>query len=203
MPPARKKRAAPTPAAPSPEEPEPDGPPSKRVGRRVPAAAAAPPPPPVPLLSVEQYVSVVNKLLNMEAAAPFAEPLDYAAIGCHDYPKVVKHPMDLGTIKSKLGDSSYQRGEDVLKDVRRLGQLHARCTAHRMRTACAPYAHRDAACTHQVRRVFDNCYLYNGAVTTGHWVSLQANQARPRRDLAAISPLPRRAARRQATAPPA
>ena len=137
MPPARKKRAAPTPAAPSPEEPEPDGPPSKRVGRRVPAAAAAPPPPPVPLLSVEQYVSVVNELLNMDAAAPFTEPLDYAAIGCHDYPKVVKHPMDLGTIKSKLGDGSYQRGEDVLKDVRRLGQLHARCTAHRMRTACA------------------------------------------------------------------
>ena len=202
MPPARKKRAAPTPAAPSPEEPEPDGPPSKRVGRRVPAAAAAPPPPPVPLLSVQQYVSVVNELLNMDAAAPFAEPLDYAAIGCHDYPKVVKHPMDLGTIKSKLGDGSYQRGEDVLKDVRRLGQLHARCTAHRMRTVYAPYAHRDAACTHQVRRVFDNCYLYNGAVTTGHWVSLQANQARSRRDLAAISPLPRRAARRQATAPP-
>ena len=102
MPPARKKRAAPTPAAPSPEEPEPDGPPSKRVGRRVPAAAAAPPPPPVPLLSVEQYVSVVNELLNMDAAAPFAEPLDYAAIGCHDYPKVVKHPMDLGTIQQKL-----------------------------------------------------------------------------------------------------
>ena len=51
-----------------------------------------------------------------------------------------------------------------------------------------PYAHRDAACTHQVRRVFDNCYLYNGAVTTGHWVSLQANQARSRRDLAAAPP---------------
>ena len=204
MPPARKKRAAPTPAAPSPEEPEPDGPPSKRVGRRVPAAAAAPPPPPVPLLSPLKYVSVVNELLNMEAAAPFAEPLDYAAIGCHDYPKVVKHPMDLGTIKSKLGDGSYQRGEDVLKDVRRLGQLHARCTAYHMRTVCAPHAHRmRTACTHQVRRVFDNCYLYNGAVTTGHWVSLKANEARSRRDLAAISRLPRRAARPQTTAPPA
>ena len=127
----------------------------------------------------------------MEAAAPFAEPLDYAAIGCHDYPKVVKHPMDLGTIKSKLGDGSYQRGEDVLKDVRRLGQLHARCTAYHMRTVCAPHAHRmRTACTHQVRRVFDNCYLYNGAVTTGHWVSLKANEARSRRDLAAISRLP-------------
>ena len=188
MPPARKKRAAPTPAAPSPEEPEPDGPPSKRVGRRVPAAAAAPPPPPVPLLSVEQYVSVVNELLNMDAAAPFAEPLDYAAIGCHDYPKVVKHPMDLGTIKSKLGDGSYQRGEDVLKDVRRLGQLHARCTAHRMRTVCAPRCRMHAPGAPRLRQLLP-------LQRRGHDGPLGLSQGQPgaisprsRRDLAAAPP---------------
>jgi bromodomain-containing factor 1 len=121
MPTARKKRAAPEATVASPSlEPEPEGPPSKRL--RGPAAATATAErPPVPLLSVQQYVSVVNELLKMEAAAPFVEPLDYVAYGLPDYPKIVKHPMDLGTIQSKLGFGSYQRGEDVLKDVRRLG----------------------------------------------------------------------------------
>ena len=110
--------------------------------------------------------------------------------------------MDLGTIKSKLGHGSYQRRKTCSRTCAASDSCtHAalRPHAHRMRTVCAPRCRMHA----QVRRVFDNCYLYNGAVTTGHWVSLQANQARSRRDLAAISPLPRRAARRQATAPPA
>ena len=135
--PTRKKRAAPEPGPEPSLEPEPEGPPSKRL--RGPAAATATP---VPLLSVQQYVSVVNKLLKMEAAAPFVEPLDYVAWNLPDYPKIVKHPMDLGTIKSKIDSGSYQRGEDVLKDVRRLGKLHAYRIAHRMRTACASHAHR-------------------------------------------------------------
>ena len=139
--PTRKKRAAPDPGPEPSLEPEFEGPPSKRL--RGPAAATATP---VPLLSVQQYVSVVNKLLKMEAAAPFVEPLDYVGWNLPDYPKIVKHPMDLGTIKSKIDSGSYQRGEDVLKDVRRLGNLHAYRIAHRMRTACAP--HHTACISH-------------------------------------------------------
>ena len=141
MPPARKKRAAPEPSLEPSSKPEPEGPPSKRL--RGPAAATATTiRPPVPLLSVQQYVSVVNELLEMEAAAPFGEPLDYVLYNLPDYPKVVKHPMDLGTIQSKLSFGSYKHGEDVLKDVRRrLGRLHAYRIAHRTRTACAPHAH--------------------------------------------------------------
>ena len=143
--PTRKKRAAPDPGPEPSLEPEFEGPPSKRL--RGPAAATATAiRPPVPLLSVQQYVSVVNKLLKMEAAAPFVEPLDYVGWNLPDYPKIVKHPMDLGTIKSKIDSGSYQRGEDVLKDVRRLGNLHAYRIAHRMRTACAP--HHTACISH-------------------------------------------------------
>ena len=132
MPASRTKRQ---PAA-SPEASE--GPPSKRL--RGPAAATPARPVggcPVPVLAVRQYISIVDSLLKMEAAELFLEPVDYVTLGLKDYPKIVKHPMDLGTIKRKLGFGSYQRGEDVLKDVRRLRQLHA-C---RMHTSCTPHAH--------------------------------------------------------------
>jgi hypothetical protein len=45
--------------------------------------------------------------------------------------------------------------------------------------------HTTAYRTHQVRRVFDNCYLYNGK---GHAVTLQADEARSRHYPAATPP---------------
>ena len=200
MPPARKKRAAPEPSLEPSSKPEPEGPPSKRL--RGPAAATATTiRPPVPLLSVQQYVSVVNELLEMEAAAPFGEPLDYVLYNLPDYPKVVKHPMDLGTIQSKLSFGSYKHGEDVLKDVRRrLGRLHAYRIAHRTRTACAPHAHRmRTACAphaHRMRTARTRCAASSTTATCTTGRATKSLSRPTRRDPAPTPPQPH-----QTTAP--
>ena len=41
-------------------------------------------------------------------------PVDHKALQLHDYPKVVKKPMDLGTIQEKLLNGQY----DTLREVR-------------------------------------------------------------------------------------
>ncbi len=40
--------------------------------------------------------------------------MDHKALQLHDYPKVVKKPMDLGTIQEKLLNGKY----DTLREVR-------------------------------------------------------------------------------------
>jgi hypothetical protein len=38
-------------------------------------------------------------------------------LGLEDYPKIVKVPMDLNTVKRKLNTNKYQNCEEVLEDV--------------------------------------------------------------------------------------
>lgn len=45
---------------------------------------------------------VLESLLAMEDSWPFEEPVDPKALQLADYTKIIKHPMDLGTVKSKL-----------------------------------------------------------------------------------------------------
>lgn len=43
--------------------------------------------------------------LSPVRAAPFLEPVLWKEWGLVDYPKVIKHPMDLGTVKVGYPDS--------------------------------------------------------------------------------------------------
>ncbi|GLT85771.1 hypothetical protein SLE2022_039490 [Rubroshorea leprosula] len=63
-------------------------------------------------------VAVIKKVMKMEAAAPFNEPVDPEALGIPDYFDIIDTPMDFGTICSNLekGDK-YMNSEDVFKDV--------------------------------------------------------------------------------------
>ncbi|KAK1354406.1 hypothetical protein POM88_047662 [Heracleum sosnowskyi] len=45
---------------------------------------------------------ILEKLMNSKHGWVFNEPVDVVAFGLKDYYEVVKHPMDLGTVKSKL-----------------------------------------------------------------------------------------------------
>jgi hypothetical protein len=47
------------------------------------------------------------------SAVPFLEPVRWEEWGLHDYPKIIKNPMDLGTVKVRL--------RTVLVSERRLG----------------------------------------------------------------------------------
>ncbi|GKV32148.1 hypothetical protein SLEP1_g40775 [Rubroshorea leprosula] len=63
-------------------------------------------------------MAVIKKVMKMEAAAPFNEPVDPEALGIPDYLDIIDTPMDFGTICSNLekGDK-YMNSEDVFKDV--------------------------------------------------------------------------------------
>ena len=41
-------------------------------------------------------------------AGPFLEPVDWQTHGLKDYPKVIKHPMDLGTVATRLKMREYK-----------------------------------------------------------------------------------------------
>uniref|UniRef100_A0A4W5JJC6 Bromo domain-containing protein n=1 Tax=Hucho hucho TaxID=62062 RepID=A0A4W5JJC6_9TELE len=51
-------------------------------------------------------------------AWPFYKPVDAHALGLHDYHHIIKHPMDLGTVKDKLDSRQYRDAQDFAADVR-------------------------------------------------------------------------------------
>lgn len=51
-------------------------------------------------------------------AEPFHERVNWEEWGLYDYLQVVKVPMDLGTIRAKLGRNEYKKPVDFAKDMR-------------------------------------------------------------------------------------
>ncbi|XP_012883734.1 PREDICTED: bromodomain-containing protein 4 [Dipodomys ordii] len=51
-------------------------------------------------------------------AWPFYKPVDVEALGLHDYCDIIKHPMDMSTIKSKLESREYRDAQEFGADVR-------------------------------------------------------------------------------------
>lgn len=49
---------------------------------------------------------------------PFLAPVDTVALNIPNYNEVVKEPMDLGTIQSKLANNQYENGDEFERDVR-------------------------------------------------------------------------------------
>ncbi|XP_022136729.1 transcription factor GTE7-like isoform X2 [Momordica charantia] len=61
---------------------------------------------------------ILNKLMKQKFGMIFNKPVDVIGLGLHDYYDIVKHPMDLGTVKSKLAKNSYESPLDFADDVR-------------------------------------------------------------------------------------
>ncbi|XP_070386036.1 bromodomain-containing protein 3-like isoform X9 [Dermacentor albipictus] len=51
-------------------------------------------------------------------AWPFYKPVDAELLGLHDYHEIIKHPMDLGTVKQKMDNREYKSPEEFAGDVR-------------------------------------------------------------------------------------
>ncbi|GFV90964.1 bromodomain-containing protein 4 [Trichonephila clavipes] len=51
-------------------------------------------------------------------AWPFYKPVDVKLLNLHDYHDIIKTPMDLGTVKTKLEESMYKTPEEFAADVR-------------------------------------------------------------------------------------
>jgi len=61
----------------------------------------------VPDKALKKCAQVLLNLSKLPEAVEFLEPVDWKAQGIPDYPKKIKRPMDLGTIRRKLKDGLY------------------------------------------------------------------------------------------------
>ena len=58
------------------------------------------------------------KLINHKWAFPFMQPVDPVALNIPDYFSIIKQPMDLGTIKTKLINGEITTEEEYISLVR-------------------------------------------------------------------------------------
>ncbi|CAM9323951.1 unnamed protein product [Chrysoparadoxa australica] len=70
---------------------------------------------------------LVQNLVSRVASAQFREPVDWRAMDLDDYPKVVKRPMDLGTVRRKLEQVEYRCTDECAEDLR---LIWANCKAY-------------------------------------------------------------------------
>jgi hypothetical protein len=65
-----------------------------------------------------QCSTILKKLMTHPAGWVFNKPVDPAALNIPDYFSIIKNPMDLGTIKSKLVKNMYFGTEEFEADIR-------------------------------------------------------------------------------------
>ncbi|XP_026090822.1 bromodomain-containing protein 3-like isoform X4 [Carassius auratus] len=69
-----------------------------------------------------KYCEVILKeMLSKKHAAyawPFYKPVDAEALELHDYHEIIKHPMDLSTVKKNIDSREYQDAQSFATDVR-------------------------------------------------------------------------------------
>uniref|UniRef100_H3BHW2 Bromodomain containing 3a n=1 Tax=Latimeria chalumnae TaxID=7897 RepID=H3BHW2_LATCH len=65
--------------------------------------------------------SILKEMLSKKHAAyawPFYKPVDAEALELHDYHDIIKHPMDLSTVKKKMDNRDYQDAQSFAADIR-------------------------------------------------------------------------------------
>lgn len=62
--------------------------------------------------------SLLHRLMKHQHSWVFNEPVNAKALGLHDYHVIIKHPMDLGTIKNRLSQNWYKSPREFAEDVR-------------------------------------------------------------------------------------
>lgn len=67
---------------------------------------------------LKEMYKIVCGIMSKPESFAFREPVDWKGLGLLDYPEVVKKPMDLGTVKSKMESNQYTTVEEVATDVR-------------------------------------------------------------------------------------
>ncbi|XP_042480138.1 transcription factor GTE4-like [Macadamia integrifolia] len=62
--------------------------------------------------------NLLAKLMKHKHSWVFNTPVDVKGLGLHDYYTIIKHPMDLGTVKSRLNTNWYKSPREFAEDVR-------------------------------------------------------------------------------------
>ncbi|XP_039018433.1 transcription factor GTE7-like isoform X2 [Hibiscus syriacus] len=61
---------------------------------------------------------ILNKLMKNKHGYVFNSPVDVVGMGLHDYYDIIKKPMDLGTVKSRMAKNFYGSPSEFAADVR-------------------------------------------------------------------------------------
>lgn len=70
---------------------------------------------------MRQFATIFRQVTQHKWAWPFMEPVDVEGLKLHDYYEVIKKPMDLGTVKSKMeakDGTGYNNVREIYSDVR-------------------------------------------------------------------------------------
>ncbi|KAF9672656.1 hypothetical protein SADUNF_Sadunf11G0065800 [Salix dunnii] len=67
---------------------------------------------------VKESRELLEKLMKHQYGWVFNVPVDVKKLKLHDYLKIIKHPMDLGTVKSRLSKNWYKTPKEFAEDVR-------------------------------------------------------------------------------------
>jgi Bromodomain extra-terminal - transcription regulation/Bromodomain len=86
---------------------------SSRVERVSSPAASA-----IVSANLKRCGQILTRLMKHKKNVWFNSPVDAVKMSLHDYHQIVKQPMDLGTVKSKLSKDSYANLSEFASDVR-------------------------------------------------------------------------------------
>jgi hypothetical protein len=92
-----------------------------------------------------EMLKIVCSMLSRPESLVFREPVDWKGLSLLDYPDIVKHPMDLGTVKKRIESDDYATIEDIANDIRLIW------------SNCMVY-NRDGS---EVTSIYDLCYVLN------------------------------------------
>ncbi|KAJ7945737.1 Transcription factor like [Quillaja saponaria] len=67
---------------------------------------------------IKQCETLLNRLMSHQFGWVFNKPVDVVKLNIPDYFTVIKHPMDLGTVKSKIASGEYSSPLGFAEDVR-------------------------------------------------------------------------------------
>ncbi|KAF3423983.1 hypothetical protein E2986_00981 [Frieseomelitta varia] len=107
-----------TPATPVKEPPPRDEPIVEPVNGVVQPPVVPPPNRPGRVTNQLQFLQkgVLKPVWKHQFAWPFQQPVDAKKLNLPDYHKIIKQPMDLGTIKKRLENTYYWSGKECIQD---------------------------------------------------------------------------------------
>ncbi|KAI4366913.1 hypothetical protein MLD38_022715 [Melastoma candidum] len=70
------------------------------------------------VMLMKQCDTLLKRVMDHQYGWVFNKPVDVKALNIPDYFDVIKHPMDLGTVKSRLGSGAYSNPLEFVADVR-------------------------------------------------------------------------------------
>lgn len=61
---------------------------------------------------------MIQQFLIMKDSVPFREKVNWKELELYDYPKIVKYPMDLNTIQTKINKNMYINAANIAYDIK-------------------------------------------------------------------------------------